>query len=186
MSMALLAFPFPLAPLLPTVLHTLHCSLIDCWLRMQKVFPLFRSRGTQAAGMQRADWQRTCGRAAIFCRHTASGSGSGRGGGIVVPGVNYKDKAEQRARAGGWEKGQGRKGKTSRNLAKCFGRNLCAAHANICRGRSAAEGEWGRRGEGGRQLGLQSIDGWLHRSSDASESHRSIGKVAKRSDPNRT
>lgn len=48
---------------------------------------------------------------------------------------------------GGREKGQGRKGKTSRNLAKCFGRNLCAAHANICRGRRAAEGEWGEKGQ---------------------------------------
>lgn len=147
---------------------------------MQKVFPLFRSRATQAAGMQRADWQRTCGRAAIFSRGKGRGSG-GKGSGIVVPGVNYKDKAEQRAGEGGREQGRA---KTSRNLAKCFGRNLCAAHANICRGRRVGAG--GEGGQRGRQLGLQSIDGSLHRFSDASESHRSIGKVAKRSDPNRT
>lgn len=76
---------------------------------------------------------------------------AGEGGGIVVPGVNYKDKAEQRAGGGGREKG---KGNTSRNLAKCFGRNLCAAHANICRGRRAGEREKG-------QAVGPSIDRWM-------------------------
>lgn len=141
---------------------------------MQKVFPLFRSRATQAAGMQRADWQRTCGRAAIFCR----GTGRGRGGGGLLCLVSIIKTRQNREP----EEGEGRRVKGTQ--AATWPSALGVIYALLMQiFAEAGERANGRRG---RQLGLQSIDGWLHRSSDASESHRSIGKVAKRSDPNRT
>lgn len=124
--------------------------------------------------MQRADWQRTCGRAAIFSR------GRGRGGEgellCLVSIIKTRQHREQ-------EEGEGSRGKGRQ--AATWPSALGVIYALLMQ-IFAEAGEWEQGQKGGRQLGLQSIDGWLHRSSDASESHRSIGKVAKRSDPNRT
>lgn len=86
MSMALLAFPppTPAVTLLP----------LTVGYACKKFFRFSAEQSAKrAAGIQRADWQRTCGRAAICCLPGEQWREREGEGEIVVPGVNYKDKA---------------------------------------------------------------------------------------------
>lgn len=120
--------------------------------------------------MQRADWQRTCERAAIFSGGKGRGSG-GKGWGIVVPGVNYKDKAEQRE-----EKGEGSRGE--RRQAATWPSALGVIYALLMQ-IFAEAGEWEQGEKGDSGAGSWAFNRSMDRCIDLAMPARAIDQLEK-------